>query len=372
MPRLMLIANSAWNLAHFRGGLIRALAAQGHELVAVCPEADLMPSDFDSLPVERLPLPMNRSGLSPIADLRTLRHISRLIDRARPDAILSFTVKPNIYGCIAAARAGIPAIPNVSGLGTAFKSSRPLRLLVERLYRFAFRGAPAVFFQNRDDLELFVERRLARRSQAVLVPGSGIDLERFSPSRLPEGEVRFLLIGRVLRDKGMREYVAAARSLRRRFAAARFQLLGPLDQLNRTAITADELDAWVAEGAVEYLGTTDDVRPFIEQATVVVLPSYHEGMPRTLLEAAAMARPLVASDIPGCRDIVRDGLTGLLCQPRDAASLERSMAEMAAMPHEQRLAMGLAARAMAESEFDQKIVIDAYAGLLDRLLGRRS
>lgn len=368
MPRLMLIANSGWNLAHFRGGLIRALAAEGYKLVAVCPEADLMPSDYYRLPLDRLALPMDRSGLNPLADLQVLRHISRLIDRSRPEAILTFTVKPNIYGCIAAARAGIPAIPNVSGLGTAFKSSRALRVLVERLYRFAFRNAPAVFFQNRDDLELFVERRLARRSQAVLVPGSGIDLEHFSPRPLPSGEVRFLLIGRLLRDKGVREYVAAAKSLRQRFPAARFQLLGPLDRSNRTAIAAAELDGWVADGSIEYLGTSGDVRASIEQATVVVLPSYHEGMPRSLLEAAAMARPLVASDIPGCRDIVRHGRTGLLCKAGAAVSLEQAMAAMAAMPHGQRVAMGLAARTLAEAEFDQKIVIHAYLESLDRLV----
>lgn len=371
MPRLMLIANSAWNLAHFRGGLIRALAAKGYELVAVCPQADLMPSDYRSLPVEHQTMRLDRSGLNPIADLQVVRDLSRLIDRSRPDAILSFTIKPNIYGCIAAARAGIPAIPNVSGLGTAFKSSRALRLLVERLYRFAFRNAPAVFFQNRDDLVLFVERGLVRRSQAMLVPGSGIDIEHFSPRPLPAGEIRFLLIGRLLRDKGVREYAGAAKSLRPQFPAARFQLLGPLDPLNRTAIAADELGAWVADGTVEYLGTTDDVRPVIDQASVIVLPSYHEGMPRTLLEGAAMARPLVASDIPGCREIVREGLTGLLCKAGDAGSLARAMAEMAAMPHERRVAMGLAARSIAKAEFDQQIVINAYVALLERLIRRR-
>ncbi len=316
------------------------------------------------LGVERIPIAIDRAGLNPLTDLRLFTRYRSLLKRLRPAAYLSYTIKPNIYGSLAAASLGIPALPNVSGLGTAFIRGGPLQALVTRLYRIGFARAQVVFFQNEEDRALFVERKIVRVDQARVLPGSGVDLEHFAPAPLPEGSPTFLFIGRLLRDKGVVEFVEAARSLRGEYPDARFQLLGGLDEGNRTAIRQSELDSWLAEGIVEHLGTTDDVRPYLAAATAIVLPSYREGLPRSLLEAAAMARPLIASDVPGCRDVVEDGVNGYLSVVRDADSLAAAMRRLAQLPRAQQLAMGEAGRRGVQERFSEAFVVRAYLDML--------
>jgi glycosyltransferase involved in cell wall biosynthesis len=327
---------------------------------------------MDALNVERIPIRIERSGLNPLADLALLARYRRLLRRLRPVAYLGYTIKPNIYGSIAAASLGIPALPNVSGLGTAFIRGGLLQQVVTKLYRLGFRRAPVVFFQNAEDRELFVDRRIVRQQQTRVLPGSGVDLGRFTPEPPPEGPPTFLLIGRLLRDKGVIEFVEAARSLRATLPDARFQLLGPIDEGNRTSIHRSELDQWAEDGVIEYLGTTDEVRPFIAGATAVVLPSYREGLPRSLLEAAAMGRPLIATDAPGCRDVVEDGINGYLCGVCDAASLAGAMRRMAELPHHRRVAMGDAARRKVEDKFSEEFVVRAYLDVLADLTSAQS
>jgi glycosyltransferase involved in cell wall biosynthesis len=211
---------------------------------------------------------------------------------------------------------------------------------------------------------LFVERRIVRSDQARVLPGSGVDLERFSPAPQPSGPTIFLLIARLLRDKGVVEFVEAARRLRAEFPDARFQLLGPIDEGNRSAIGRVEVDRWVADGVVEYLGTMDDVRPAIAAATAVVLPSYREGLPRSLLEGAAMARPLIAADVPGCRAVVDDGVNGYLCRVRDPSSLADAMRRLAQASMAERQAMGEAARRKVQERFSEELVTRAYLEVL--------
>lgn len=224
---------------------------------------------------------------------------------------------------------------------------------------------PVVFFQNPDDLELFVGDRIVRRPQARLVPGSGIDLERFAPVPLPSGPPRFLLIARLLRDKGVCEYVEAARVLRAEHPDAEFQLLGPIDTDNRSAIRRDELDRWIAHGTIDYLGSAEDVRPHIAAASAIVLPSYREGLPRSLLEGAAMARPLIATDVPGCRELVEPGVNGLLCDVRSADSLAGAMRALIETSFEERAKMGLASRKLVEERFSEQRVVEAYLHALE-------
>lgn len=369
---VILSANSDWNIANFRQGLIRALRGSGYEPVVVAPKDSAAEARMRELDVQRVPVPIERSGVNPLSDLRLFAGYRRLLKRLRPVAYLGYTIKPNIYGSLAAASLGIPAIPNVSGLGTAFIRQGPLQHIVTRLYRLGFRRAPVVFFQNDEDRQLFVERRIVRREQARVLPGSGVDLERFAPALLPADPPTFLLIGRLLGDKGIREFVEAARLLGPELPNARFQLLGPVDEGNGTAISRRELDSWAADGVVEYLGTTDDVRPFIASATAVVLPSYREGLPRSLLEAAAMARPLVATDVPGCRDVVEDGLNGFLCIVRDPVTLADAMRKMAELRPEQRLAMGEAARRKVQEKFSEEFVVRAYLDVLAALDATKS
>jgi glycosyltransferase involved in cell wall biosynthesis len=324
------------------------------------------------LDIERIAVKVERSGVNPWADLGLLREYRRLLKRLRPAAYLGYTIKPNIYGAVAAASLGIPALPNVSGLGTAFIRDGLLQHVVTGLYRVGFRRAPVVFFQNAEDRQLFVDRRIVRPDQARVLPGSGVDLERFAPAPPAEGPPTFLLVARLLRDKGVIEFVEAARMLRPLLPDARFQLLGPIDEENRTGIDRAQLDDWVSGGAIDYLGTTDDVRPFIAAATAVVLPSYREGLPRSLLEAAAMARPLIAADVPGCRDVVEEGVNGYLCTVRDAASLAAAMRRLAQLPPEQRLAMGQAARRKVQDRFSEEIVVRAYLDVLAGLTTMQS
>lgn len=366
MPRKIVVAaNSAGNVVTFRQGLIRALKANGDRPIIIAPVDPPAEHRIQRLEVQRITVDVERSGLNPLTDLRLLLAYRKILKQLSPAAFLSFTIKPNIYGCIAARLLGIPAIPNISGLGTVFLMGGPLSLLVTGMYRLALARCPVVFFQNRDDLELFVGQRMVLRAQARLVPGSGIDLDHFAPAQLPAGTPRFLLIARLLRDKGVREYVEAARMLRREGLDARFQLLGPIDTGNRSAIQRDELDRWVRESAIEYLGSAEDVRPHVAEASVVVLPSYREGLPRSLLEGAAMGRPLVTTDVPGCREVVDPGVNGLLCEVRSAVSLADALRVLIAMPAEQRSKMGLASRGLVEERFSEKRVIAAYLDALN-------
>lgn len=365
--RIVLSANSDWNIANFRLGLIRGLREAGYTPAIIAPKDPTAEPRMCALNVERIPVAIQRAGLNPVADLKLFLQYRRLLKRLKPAAYLGFTIKPNVYGSLAAASLGIPALPNVSGLGTAFIRGGALEAFVTRLYRFAFARAPVVFFQNEEDRNLFVGRRIVREGQARVLPGSGVDLGLFAPVPPSDGPPVFLLIGRLLRDKGVVEFVKAARMLRSSLPGSRFQLLGPIDEGNRTSVSRSELDSWVAEGVIEYLGTSDDVRPFIAAASAIVLPSYREGLPRTLLEGAAMARPLIATDTPGCRHVVEDGANGYLCAVRDPASLAQAMRRLAELSPNERLAMGKIARARVQERFSEKFVVLAYLEALAEL-----
>jgi glycosyltransferase involved in cell wall biosynthesis len=339
--------------------------------VVIAPQDPAANKRMRELGVQRISIDVERAGLNPLTDLKLIARYRSLLKRLGPAAYLSYTIKPNIYGSFAAASLGIPALPNVSGLGTAFIRGGPLQAIVTRLYRTGFARAPVVFFQNEEDRELFVGHRIVWANQARVLPGSGVDLGRFAPAPLPDGPPTFLFIGRLLRDKGVAEFVEAARLLRSEHPEARFQLLGAVDEGNRTAIRQPEIDGWMAEGIVEQLGITDDVRPFIAAATAVVLPSYREGLPRSLLEAAAMARPLIAADVPGCRDVVEDGVNGYLCAVRDPNSVAAAMRRLLQLPRAQQLAMGEAGRSRVQERFSEGLVVRAYLDVLASLDGAK-
>lgn len=326
-------------------------------------------------PAEVHSIRLDSGGLSPAADLRLFRDYLAILRRVRPDAYLSFTPKPNIYGSLAAGLLGIPAFPNVSGLGTAFIRGGALQLLVSRLYRIAFRRAPVVFFQNGEDRALFIERGMVKASQTQLLPGSGVDLDRFRPPPCPpgaKGRTDFLFVGRMLGDKGVRELAGAARIIKRSHPDVTIRLLGPAGAANRTSIGLDEIRGWEREGLLEFLYSHDDVRPFIAAADAVVLPSYREGMPRALLEASAMGRALIASDVPGCREIVREGVNGFLCEVRSEASLAGAMARFITLSPDRKARMGQEARRVVELEFSEEKVIQAYLSALEPFSRLRS
>jgi glycosyltransferase involved in cell wall biosynthesis len=370
--RVVLAGNSSWNIVNFRAGLIHALKAAGFEPIVIAPVDPAAEQRMAALGVERIVIGMQRSGLNPLTDLRLLLTYRRLLKDLRPVAYLGFTIKPNIYGGIAARLTSVPLIANISGLGTVFIKRGMLLALVSRLYRFALKRAAVTFFQNPDDLALFVERRLVTETQARLLPGSGVDLERFQPVPAAAGLTTFLFIGRLLGDKGIWDYVQAARIVRSDMPGVRFQLLGPVDEGNRSGVAQSEVDRWVAEGTIEYLGATEDVRPYIARATAVVLPSYREGLPRSLLEAAAMARPLIATDVPGCRELVEPGVNGFLCAVRDSNSLAKAMKMIMKTSADERAQMGAASRRMVEQHYSETVVISAYLDALGKLGAPRS
>jgi glycosyltransferase involved in cell wall biosynthesis len=394
-PRVMIVVNTAWNVFNFRTGLIRALVGQGHEVIAVAPFDSFAPR-LAELGCRYVPLAMDNQGTNPTKDLLLLWRFYRLLGRERPDVFLGYTVKPNVYGSLAAHSLGIPVINNIAGLGAVFINDSLLTRLVRGLYRVALKRSAKVFFQNEDDREMFISGGLVPAGVTDRVPGSGVDLVRFSiqgglpwvvepplPNTSPpmgeglldssddatgEENIRFLLIARMLWDKGVGEFVEAARMVQTRYPNAEFCLLGFLDVQNPAAISRDQMEKWVTEGVVNYLGEAENIRPHLLAADCVVLPSYREGTPRTLLEAAAMARPIITTDSVGCRDVVDDGVNGFLCRPRDASDLAEKMARMISMSQAEREAMGLRGREKIEREFDEKIVIDKYLAAIEAVL----
>lgn len=353
---------------NFRSGLIRALLDAGYEVVAVAPP-DKYAERLSRLGCRFVPLPIDNQGTHPVRDLLLLWRFFGLMRAERPDVYLGYTVKPNVYGSLVARTLGIPVINNIAGLGAVFIKGGWLNKLVNGLYKVALSRSRRVFFQNDDDRQLFITSRLVSEGVSDLLPGSGIDLAKFSPVPLPAGTpVRFLLIARMLWDKGVGEFVEAARLLKQRGVDAEFCLLGFLDVQNPAAIPRQQMNDWVAEGTVLYLGVSDNVREEIAQADCVVLPSYREGTPRTLLEAAAMARPIVTTDAVGCREVVDDGINGYLCKPKDASDLADKMERIVSMAHVQREAMGLRGREKVEREFDEQIVIDKYLSAIEEVL----
>lgn len=363
--------NASWNIINFRRGLIAALQLKGFRVVALAPP-DEYSGRFRDLGVDHYPIEIDKQGVSPRRDLMLLGRYYHALRRIRPDLFLGYTAKPNIYGSLAAHALGIPVINNVSGLGTAFIKRGFLTHLVSGLYKLAFARSATVFFQNEDDQAMFVRERIVHPQKAALLPGSGINTRDFTAQTggSPPETFTFLLIARLLWDKGIREFVEAARLVRQQEPRARFELLGFVDVPNRTAVSRGDVNAWVEEGVVDYLGHLDDVRPAIAAADCVVLPSYREGLPRVLLEGAAMAKPLIATDVPGCRHVVEHGHNGLLCTVRDAASLAEAMLEMLRLSQDELTSMGAAGRARIEAEFDERIPVERYMAAIDAALDR--
>jgi len=360
-PKVIIAINTAWNLVNFRMGLMRALQGAGFEVVAVSP-FDAYASDLAAYGIRHVVMPMDNRGTNPLKDLMLFLRMLLLLRREKPVAYLGYTIKPNIYGSLAAQCLGIPVINNISGLGATFIKENLVTRLVKMLYRFALRKSSKVFFQNEDDRRLFVDSGLVSADIADLLPGSGIRLDHFTHTPLPASRTafKFLLIARMLWDKGVGEYVDAAKSIRAMHPHAEFHLLGFVDVLNPQAISRTEMELWVEEGHIHYLGETRDVRPHIEAAHCVVLPSYREGTPRSLLEAAAMGRPLITTDVPGCREVVDHGVNGYLCEVRSATDLAQQMLTLMAQADEVLHDMGRASRLKAERQFDERIVIKKY------------
>jgi len=373
--KILISLNTAWNLLNFRAGLIGGLISSRYEVVAVAPKDEYVVK-LELLGCRFVHLEMDNQGTNPIRDLLLLWRFFRLLKTEKPDLCLFYTVKPNVYGSLASAICGIPFINNVSGLGAVFIQGGWLRRFVSALYRLAFRNSNRVFFQNRDDLGLFLENKLVNVELTDVLPGSGINLHRFTPTddadrKSFNSAFRFLLIARMLKDKGVVEFVNAAQLLKESGVKVEFCLLGFLDVQNPAAISSEQMKEWTDQGFVKYLGVSDDVREHIASADCIVLPSYREGTPRTLLEAAAMGKPIITTNVVGCKEVVEHGFNGLLCEVKNAQDLAEKMKEMLLLSEDQRRLMGENGRLKMEKEFDENIVIQKYLQAIDlALLGQ--
>jgi glycosyltransferase involved in cell wall biosynthesis len=362
---VLIASNYAWTIYNFRLPLIRSLKAAGYKVVVV--------TQFDgyenkiATEVDHIhELFISRKGVNPFVDIFTILDFVKHLIRLKPDVLLSFSIKPVIYGSIAAKITNVQSIVMITGLGTTFISDSWVTKVVKALYRFALSSVSTIFFQNVDDKALFVNQGLVASKACQLSPGSGVDLHKFTYTVLPDtSEAVFLLIARMLWDKGIGEFVDAARIIKSKYPNVRFQLLGPLGVENRTAITDKDMGKWQEEGVIEYLGETDNVASYIKRANCVVLPSYREGTSRVLLEAAAMGRPLIASDVPGCREVVDDGVTGFLCKSRDHIALSEKMELMLKLSYETRRVMGAKGREKVENQFHQDIVCDLFMSAIE-------
>jgi glycosyltransferase involved in cell wall biosynthesis len=373
--KILISLNTAWNLLNFRAGLIGGLISSRYEVVAVAPKDEYVVK-LELLGCRFVHLEMDNQGTNPIRDLLLLWRFFRLLKTEKPDICLFYTVKPNVYGSLASAICGIPFINNVSGLGAVFIQGGWLRRFVSALYRLAFRNSNRVFFQNRDDLGLFLENKLVNVELTDVLPGSGINLHRFIPTydadrKSLNSPFRFLLIARMLKDKGVVEFVKAAKLLKESGVKSEFFLLGFLDVQNPAAISSEQMKEWTEQGFVKYLGVSDDVREHIASADCIVLPSYREGTPRTLLEAAAMGKPIITTNVVGCKEVVEHGVNGFLCEVKNAQDLALKMKEMLLISEDQRRSMGENGRLKMEKEFDENIVIQKYLQAIDlALLGQ--
>jgi glycosyltransferase involved in cell wall biosynthesis len=369
--RICLVCNTAFAIYTYRQGLIRMLVERGVEVTVIAPR-DRTFDLLKEMGCRCIELQVASKGTNPRDDLRTLWSLYKLYRSIRPHIVFHYTIKPNIFGTIAAKLAGVDSVAVTTGLGYVFIQQSRAAQIAKLLYRFAFRFPREVWFLNKDDQAAFLDRKLlAHPERARLLHGEGVDLDQFSFTPLSDARetFSFVLIGRLLWDKGVGEYVEAARRLRATYPHARFQLLGPVGVDNPSAITRAEVDAWVREGVIEYLGEAHDVRPLIEAADCVVLPSYREGVPRTLMEASAMGRPVIATDVPGCRECVADGVNGLLCEVRNVDSLAATLARMLDMSDDERRAMGARGREKVTKEFDERGVVERYKDVIRQLTG---
>lgn len=365
--KIAIVLNTSWNIYNFRLNFVKTLIAKGYEVHTIAP-TDKYTHYLVEAGCIHHKVKMDSRGANPIKDFALIIELWMIYRKIRPGIVLHYTVKPNVYGTIAATLLKIPVINNVCGLGTVFLKKNLISAIAILLYKLTFRFPKKVFFQNADDRNLFVGRNLVSHSAADLIPGSGVDLEKFKPMAFKRNEsFTFLLISRLISDKGILEYIDAVKKLRHMGMDARFQILGAKDPEHHRGIQEDVIQRWIDEGTIEYLGTTDDVREFIEKADCIVLPSYREGAPRTLLEAASSAKPIVATDVPGCHHVVTNNLNGLLCRLKDSDDLAEKMGMMASFDNEKLKELGINGRKKMESEYNEKAVIDKYLDELKSL-----
>lgn len=367
MKKVAIVSHNAWQAYNFRFNLAKNLQKSGYQVIFIAPYdkqyTPLIEKDFLFYKID-----IDAKGINPISDFKTILSLYKLYKELHLDIVLNFTIKPNIYSSLVAGIIGINSISNITGLGTIFIKQSLVTQVAKLLYKTALKYNDKVFFQNSDDRDLFLHNRLITKEKTDLLPGSGVDLNKFAPVEKEDDEVfRFLLIARLLKDKGVLEYIEAIKIVKKNYKNIEFQILGAVGVANKTAISEEELQLWIDDGLVTHLGTTDRVEEVIKTVDCVVLPSYREGTPRSLLEACAMKKPIITTNVVGCKEVVDDGRNGYLCEVRDAKDLANKMKLMINLSEKERTIMGEMGREKIVKEFDEKIVIDKYLKSIDEI-----
>ncbi len=352
--RILILANSSSGLYEFRGELILALLREGYTVSASLPETEEK-ERLERLGCRVILTPFERRGMNPLKDLALYREYRKLLKTEKPFLVLTYTIKPNAYGGLACRRAGIPYLANITGLGSALESGGLIGAAAAFLLKRGLKAASAIFVQNRMNLEFVLKKGLGKKGQVRLLPGSGVNLERFSPLAFPE-KTGFLFVSRVMREKGIEEFLSVAEKIKAENKKIKFTVLGACEE-----DYSERLKRLSAQGVIEYPGKVPDTRPWLKEAQCQIHPSfYSEGMSNVCLEAAASARAVITTDHPGCRETVLDGVSGFLVRPGDASSLEEAVRKYLDLSLEERQAMGLAGRRHMEEHFDRKLVVESY------------
>ena len=354
------MANSTWNIYNFRQNVIRKCIEEGFKVYVLAP-IDAYIEYVENFPeVVHINLrTLDRDSTNPIKDLLLVEELRRKYRKIKPDLVVHYTHKPNIFGTIAARLAGVKSVSVVTGLGYSFINRGFINVVTEWLYRRTARYSSSMIFENEDDRNLFIEKQLVDEARAFAVKGCGVNTAYYHSEKktAPDPPV-FTFIGRLLKDKGILEFAAAARQFHEKAMPASFVVLGDFDPENPSTIDRDTLLEWISEDTVDYKGFVNDVRPFLEKSTCIVLPSYREGMPRIVLEAMAMGKPVITTKTAGCRETVEEGVNGYLAEARDVNDLIRAMEKFCALSPAQREAMGEKGRAMAAAIFSDTIIAD--------------
>jgi len=362
--KILVLTNYIVGLHSFRKEVMKAIVDAGYEMYISLPDSnDKRVEFFKGIGCKIIKTDFDRRGMDPIADIKLLTRYCRLMKELKPVAVLSYTIKPNVYGGIACRLTGTPQIANVTGLGDAIENGGWLQKLSVTLYRIGIGKAKCVFFQNKSNRDLCIKLGIADEKSRLL-PGSGVNLQHHICQEYPadEGKTRFLFIGRLLKDKGIEEYLETAKVIKAKYPNTEFQILGRVE-----GDYQQKLNELEGAGVVKHLGETSDVRPFIGSVECTIMPSYHEGMSNVNLESAANGRPVITTNVAGCRETVDDGRTGYLVDPKSAKSLISAVERFIALPYNQKVLMGQEGRKKVEREFDRQIVVDAYLKEINKI-----
>jgi glycosyltransferase involved in cell wall biosynthesis len=362
--KALFVSNISWSLYNFRRGLMAEIKNRGHEVV-FCAARDEYTLKLQESGFRYVPISLDRKGTNILKDTCLFFSLIKIYYKEKPDWIFHNSTKPFLYGAIAAYLTGRRCINTHSGLGYLFINMGFLTRFLLVFYRIAGFCATKTFFQNKDDVQLFLSKRLIEAEKCVLVGGSGVNTDFFKPDKekddgSSEEGFTFLFLGRILWDKGIGELIESVRIVKKTYPLLKVNFLGMIDNGNPAGISRSQVERWEEEGLIKYLGETVCVKPYLENCDCVILPSYREGMPRALLEAASMELPVITTDVPGCRFAVENGVTGLLVKVRDPIDLARAMKEMIEMPKSQRRKMGEEGRAKVIREYSERAVIGAY------------